>query len=51
MSIVNKALGITVNQTEPDVGHGLTWQFTFVVLSKLSMLRSIAIRAATRVRE
>ena len=37
----NLGLGIAVqvNQTEPDLGHGLTWQFTFAVLSKLSMPR------------
>ena len=49
--MVNRALGITVNQTEPDARHRLTWQFTFFVLSKPSMLRTMAIRAATRVLE
>jgi hypothetical protein len=49
--IVNRALGITVSQRESDVGHGLTWQFTFAELSKLNMLRTTAIRAATRVME
>lgn len=48
---VNWAWGVAVSQIEPDVGHGLTWQFTFVKLSKSSMLRITAVRAAMRVME
>jgi hypothetical protein len=49
--IVFQALGIAINQTEPDVGMELTSQFTLPVLSKLTMLKITAIRVAKRVRE